>query len=106
MDKKLERKYTLDMPIVTSASDTLKETLEMYGVTQKDFAEHLQISQTYLSDILNRRKFMSEDIALRIQQVTKISAKFLLQLDFQYKLEQMKNEEEAYKELEPYDWAM
>lgn len=106
MDKKLERKYTLDMPIVTSASDTLKEILEMYGLTQKDFAQRIQISQTYLSDILNRRKFMSKDVAKRIEKVTGTSAKLLLTLDFQYELEQMKNEGDTYKELEPYDWAL
>lgn len=104
MAKRLERKNALKMPIRTSASDTLKETLEAYKVPQKDFAERIGISTTHLSDILSRKRFMTEPIALRIQEVTGISAKFLLRLDFQYKLEQL-SEPEGLDDSKAYDWA-
>ncbi len=105
MAKKLERKYVLHTP-VTSASDTLRETLNHYGIAQKDFAERIGISAAYLSDILNRRKYMTEAVALRVQKVTGISAKLLLRLDFQYKLEHINDEPEEIKNLKAYEWAV
>lgn len=103
MAKKLERKYVLQTP-ATSASDTLRETLEMYNISQKDFATRIGISAAHLSDILNRKKYMTPAIALRIQKVTGISAKLLLKLDFQYKLENIE-EEETLEDLRAYDWV-
>lgn len=103
MAKKLERKYILNTP-VTSASDTLRETLSLYKIPQKEFADHIRISPAHLSDILNRKKYMTPSIALRIQKVTGISAKLLLTLDFKYKLENIEEEEEL-DSLPTYDWV-
>lgn len=70
----------------TSAADTLKEIMDYYQITQTDFAAHIAISQKQLSFILNRRAFMSVDVARRIEQATGMSAKWLLQLDLNYRL--------------------
>jgi addiction module HigA family antidote len=93
-------------PLTTSAGDTLKETIEYYGITQAQFAKHLEVSQGYVSDILNRKKFMSIDFALKVQAVTGIDAEFLLRKDFMYQLQQAKAQEKDYSHLEKFDWVV
>lgn len=105
MIKKLNRKFEIKIPIKTSASDTLNEVLEIYNISQTDFAKRIEISKSHLSEILNRKKYMTEDTAFRIQAVTGISAKYLMKLDFQYKLAQINEEEDRYEELESYTWS-
>jgi addiction module HigA family antidote len=90
-----------------SARDTLKETMEHYNITQTELASRINVSQAYISDILNRKKFMSSEVALKIEKVTGIPAVFLLKMDSTYQLDQL--EKKKYEELEnihPYDWAI
>lgn len=106
MNQKLNRKFEIKIPITTSASDTLSEVLESYAISQTDFAKKIGISKSHLSEILNRKKYMTEDTAFRVQAVTGISAKLLLKLDFQYKMAQIKDSDDRYEELESYSWAV
>lgn len=105
MAQKLDRSFPVHVPITTSAADTLKETLMYHHISQKDFADKLGISQAHVSDVLSRKKFMSDELALKIEQVTGISAEFLLRLDFYWKIEQMNQKRETMPKLEHYDWA-
>ncbi|MEY8661514.1 helix-turn-helix domain-containing protein [Ligilactobacillus faecis] len=70
----------------TSAADLLKEVMEYYEITQKDLAERIGTSQKNISDILNRKKYLNEVLATRIEKVTGISSKLLLSLDTNYKI--------------------
>jgi antitoxin HigA-1 len=107
MVKKLNDKYPVEnIKREFSAADTVKETLEYYKITQKEFAFRLGISQAHVSDILNRRKFMSEELALKIEQVTGISAELLLRMDFNYQMEQIDSLRNKLPELERYEWAL
>lgn len=90
-----------------SARDTLKETMEHYSITQAELASRINVSQAYISDILRRKKFMSSEVALKIEKATGIPAIFLLRMDSTYQLDQL--EKKKYKELDnisPYDWAI
>lgn len=90
-----------------SARDTLKETMELYNITQVELASRINVSQAYVSDILKRKKFMSSEVALKIEKATGIPAVFLLKMDSTYQVDQL--EKKKYKELEnilPYDWAI
>jgi addiction module HigA family antidote len=105
-------KITITDEYRTSASDTLKETLDYYHITQSDFAERIGVSQKTVSEILNRKQFMSTDIAIRIEEVTGIPAKMLLNLDLEYKIFLKKKEQNREDKnhspnyLKPYEWAM
>ena len=106
MYKKLDRSWPINVQAMTSASDTLKEILGYHNVTQKEFAKRIGISQPHVSDILNRKKFMSPEIAIRIEIVTGLNAKLLLTLDFNYQLEQLEQMKKVERpELIKYDWA-
>ncbi|MCL2680976.1 MAG: helix-turn-helix domain-containing protein [Streptococcaceae bacterium] len=105
MNKKLDRRFPIKAHHNTSASDTLKETLEYYNISQRDFSRHIGVSQAYVSDILNRKKFMSSDVALAIEQATGINAGLLLRLDISYQLEHQRDNQTS-KDIERYKWAI
>lgn len=95
-----------------SAANLLKEVMEYYDITQEDLASRIGVSQKNISDILNRKRFMNERVALRIEKVMGISSKLLLSLDLNYKLQLAKEEEENSENkrssdqfLKRYDWV-
>ncbi len=88
----------------TSAADALKELMAYHHITQAEFAEHIAISQKQLSFILNRHAFMSIQVAHQIEQATGMSARWLLQLDFNYRF--ANHEVKDNDGVERFDWAM
>lgn len=79
----------------SSAADLLKEVMEYYDITQEDLAQRIGVSQKNISDILNRKRFLTEILALRIEKVMGISSKLLLFLDTNYKIQQAKDDKEV-----------
>lgn len=70
----------------TSSADAIKELMATSQFTESDFAHQLQIPQQQLSRILAREAILSLDVVERIQAVTGVSARWLLQLDVNYNL--------------------
>lgn len=96
----------------SSAADLLQEIMEYYKITQTDLAERLGTSQKRVSEILRRKSFIDETLALRIEQVMGISSILLLNLDSNYKLHLAKAEQKdlsankkSDKFLKRYDWV-
>jgi len=105
--KKLDKSFSIKpLPARFSAADTIKDTLNHYGITQAQFAKHLGVSTAYVSDVLNRKKFMSSEFALRVELVTGISAGLLLRMDLAYQLEEKKNSLAHKLDVKPFDWAV
>jgi addiction module HigA family antidote len=109
----LDRNNKIDMSkhVRTSAADTLKETLEFYHITQQEFAGRIGVSQKHLSEILSKKKFLTSELALKIEIVTGIPASFLLRSDAAYKLWLAKQEEPFEQKdgsdyLKPYSWNL
>lgn len=87
----------------TSAADALRELMQVHHVTQAVLAEHADISQKQLSFILNRHAYMSIEVARKLAIATGLSAQWLLQLDFNYRLSQPDNTD--YAAVKRFDWA-
>jgi Plasmid maintenance system antidote protein len=104
MVKKLDRRFPVKAQHNTSEADTLKEKLEYYHISQRDFSRHIGVSQAYISNILSKKQFVSIDVALAIEQATGISARLLLQLDVSYQLEHRKDNQTT-KDIKRYEWA-
>ena len=104
----LNRNNKVHFAVTTSAADTLLELLEYYRIPQQDFADRVGVSQKHVSDLLKRKKFMSADLALRVQRGTGIPAEMLLGMDMQYKLAQGISEasDKTEKYLQAYDWVV
>ncbi|AKP68129.1 helix-turn-helix transcriptional regulator [Companilactobacillus ginsenosidimutans] len=105
-DNKIRQYHT------SSAADLIKETMEFYRITQTDLADRLGVSKKNISDILNRKRFINEVLALRIETVMGISSQLLLNLDVNFKLHLAKKTSEnsvpqnkSDKFLKRYDWV-
>lgn len=108
----LHRENKIRQYHTSSAADLMKETMEFYQITQTDLADRLGVSQKNISDILKRKRFINEVLALRIETVMGISSQLLLNLDVNFKLHQAKHladEDQAQhhsdKFLKRYDWV-
>ena len=104
----LNRNNKVSFSVTTSAADTLLELLEYHKISQKDFGDRIGVSQKHISDLLKRKKFLSADLALRVQKVTGIPAEMLLGMDIKYKLAQGISEasDKTEKYLQAYDWVV
>lgn len=100
----LKNSVEVSLPTTTSAADVLRELMQTHQITQVEFARHIDISQKQLSKLLNRKAYMSIDVAERIQTATGIRAKWLLQLDFNYQYDHHTPTIDA--EVSPFTWAM
>lgn len=108
----LHRENKIKKYHTSSAADLIKETMDYYGITQTDLAERLGVSQKNVSDILKRKRFINEILALRLEKVMGISSELLLSLDSHYKLHLAKENDEVDKSkhktnlfLQRYDWV-
>jgi antitoxin HigA-1 len=88
----LDRSNRIHAHHTTSAADLLKETMADFKITQTDLAKRLNISQKTVSDILNRKTFVNEITALKLQEVLGISSSLLLNLDINFNLEKATKE--------------
>lgn len=61
--------------------------MDYYDITQADLAECIGVSKKNISDILNRKRYLTEVLVIRIEKVMGISSKLLLSLDSNYKLQ-------------------
>lgn len=102
---KVEFNHAVEMNVVpsTSAADALKELMDYHHVTQSELAMHIAISQKQLSFILNRRAYMSIDVARKIERATGLSAKWLLQLDLNYRFAHYEPEDDDG--VKRFSWA-
>lgn len=83
----LHRENQIKQYHTSSATDLLKEVMDYYDITQADLAERIGVSQKNISDILNRKGYLTEVLVIRIEKVMGISSKLLLSLDSNYKLQ-------------------
>jgi addiction module HigA family antidote len=62
--------------------------MENAGLKPKEFAERLGISSAYVSDLLNGKRRISTQVALKIEKEFKKNAEELLIHQVKYELEQ------------------
>ena len=65
----------------------VKPELLERGIRQKDFARMLNVQASHLSEILNGKRSLSADLAVKIQDAIGIPADILLSAQAQYELE-------------------
>lgn len=71
-------KTSTDKPPVTPGEILLGEFLEPLDITQRDFAKAIGVSPAYVSDIVNGRRGVSSEMALRFEVALKMPARFWL----------------------------
>ena len=65
----------------------VKPELVERGITQKEFAKMLGIQASHLSEVLNGKRALSTDLAVKIEEAIGLPAKLLLSAQAQYDLE-------------------
>ena len=65
----------------------IKPELEERGISQKDFAKMVGVQASHLSEILNGKRALTTDLALKIESAIGLPAKVLLSAQTQYELE-------------------
>ena len=68
----------------------VKPELVERGITQKEFAKMLGIQASHLSEVLNGKRALSTDLAVKIEETIGLPAKLLLAAQAQYDLESAK----------------
>jgi addiction module HigA family antidote len=64
----------------------LEEVLESRGIKKREFAERAGISSKHLSEIINKKKLVTADIALKFEKILGISAHIWMNLSTDYQL--------------------
>ena len=57
------------------------------GITQKDFAKMLGVQASHLSEVLNGKRSLTTDLAMKIEDAIGLPAKILLAAQTQYDLD-------------------
>lgn len=70
----------------------IKPELEERGISQKDFAKTLDVQASHLSEVLNGKRALTTDLAVKIEKAIGIPAKTLLSAQTQYDLETAQGE--------------
>ena len=65
----------------------IKPELEERGISQKDFAKIVGVQAPHLSEILNGKRTLTTDLAVKIESAIGLPAKVLLSAQAQYELE-------------------
>ena len=65
----------------------IKPELEERGISQKDFAKMLGVQASHLSEVLNGKRALTKDLAVKIESAIGLPAKMLLSAQTQYDLE-------------------
>lgn len=80
---------------------TIKEQLETKGMMQKEFAQRMDLSEKHISQLINGKVELTQDVALRLEYVLGIPAGFWNNLEAIYreKLIRVKEENELDAEL-------
>lgn len=75
----------------SSATDLIQEFMDYYNISNSDLAARIGVTPEYISEFLQRKRYLTELDALRISKVIGISATLLLGLDSSYRMEQAKH---------------
>lgn len=80
--------------IATPPGATIKEQLEDRGMSQKEFASRMGMSEKHISHLINGTVQLTPDVAYRLEMVLGVPAKFWSNLEAIYREKLVKVEEE------------
>lgn len=80
--------------IAIPPGETIKENMEFLGMSQKELAVRIGITEKHLSNILNGKAAITYDTALNLESVLGPSAEFWIELESGYQLDKARLEKE------------
>ena len=104
--------------IATPPGATIKEQLQDKGMSQKEFATRMELSQKHVSKLINGEVQLTPEVAVRLEMVLGIPARFWNKLEATYREKLIKANAEnemdedkdiakkiPYKEMSDYGWV-
>jgi HTH-type transcriptional regulator/antitoxin HigA len=88
---------------------TLKLELEERGISQKDFAAQIDMRPSHLSELINGKRTLTLQIALKLEKALNIPAKLWLNLQTNYELDHInlqQSDEASVCSTEPHPVAI
>jgi HTH-type transcriptional regulator/antitoxin HigA len=81
---------------------TIREQLEIRGMSQKEFAKRMDISEKHISHLINGKVELTYDVAYRLESVLGIPQRFWLNLEMLYReqITQVESENDMEKDEE------
>ena len=79
----------------THPGEIIKNNLIFLGITQKKLGEMIHIPASMLNGILNGKRPVSADVALRIEAAIGLDAETLVNMQTRYNLLQAKNDKDT-----------
>ena len=73
----------------------IKPELDERGISQKEFAKMLGTQPSHLSEVLNGKRTLTTELAVKIENTIGLPAKILLTAQTQYELESANNDATA-----------
>ena len=86
--------------IATPPGATIKEQLEDRGMSQKEFASRMGMSEKHISHLINGDVQLTSDVAYRLEMVLGLPAKFWNNLEAIYREKIVKADAENAQDLE------
>lgn len=84
----------------THPGEILKDEIDCRGITQKRFAEVLDVPYTALNEILNGKRPMSVDFALRVEAALNIDADLFINMQTRYNTQVARKDSSLSQKLE------
>src|SRR5690554_6197916 len=83
------------MSFVVPTRTILKEYMESRNITQKDMAESIGVSEKFVSNLINGKSKLSEEVALNLEKIfPDIKAEFWLDIEQNYRLTLLRQRQE------------
>ena len=86
--------------IAIPPGETIKEQLSYRGITQKEFALRMELSEKHTSKLINGSVILTPNVAFKLELVLGISSTFWLNLEAIYREDIIKATEENKMEAE------
>ena len=80
--------------------EVIKEELQYRGISQKRFAQIIEVSYTMLNDILNGKRPINTEIALLVEASIGINAEMLINMQARYTLQKVKEDKKYMSRFE------
>jgi len=80
----MSKKHEFKPDYVVLPGESIKEMIDYMGLTQKDFAQRLEISEQSLIRILQGKQPITHETALKLELVTGVSNEFWIAREANY----------------------
>lgn len=84
-----------DPPWAVHPGEVLKECLEEAAMTQVELARLCGVSQKHVSEIVNGKAGIGPDMALRLEDVTRVAATFWVRMQAGYDVRKARERRDA-----------